>query len=229
MKLKIDKKTRVLLGIFVVMILLGCWRNLRTGISLGQQYLFEKSEGHYENKSSSIIMDKGTEATYFQMVINMKVMHANLVWSEVETEHQIKQEYATITFDDGNVVEGMWFSDMLVDMDYRPLGFGDIGVMYLAGEEIPISDITLSHVLCRLDLGMTSQNGTGYLIVSGAFIYVIGALCFLYPNKMYFMGSRWMFKNPELSSDGEMMQRFGGILTMIVGFAIAVNIFEVIQ
>ena len=73
-------------------------------------------------------------------------------------------------------------------------------------------------------LGHGTENGSGAFIILAIVVYVIGALTFLYPEKMFFLGSRWQFKNPELSEDGKMMEQFGGVVLMIVGFVIALNI-----
>jgi len=65
-----------------------------------------------------------------------------------------------------------------------------------------ISNEALSQYLCQIDRGEMVKNGHIAMVLVGALIYVIGAVTFLFPEKMYFLGSRWRYKNAELSDDG---------------------------
>ena len=47
------------------------------------------------------------------------------------------------------------------------------------------------------------------------FVYLAGAALFLWPERIAFFGSRWMYRSePELSDAGLMWEQFGGLLLM---------------
>lgn len=222
--MKIDKKILVLAMIMVLMIVLGGWRNLRPGIEVGDEFFVQKSAEYYKKGNDEIRLIKGDGFTDFQMVIDGTPRNANLVWSK-RNLFDVEYDYAEIKFEDATI-EGYWFeSNMLVDNKGVPLIYRSYPIsVTVNGEKVPISNVALSNILCRLDLGMVQKNGSGAFIILAIVVYVIGALTFLYPEKMFFLGSRWQFKNPELSEDGKMMEQFGGVVLMIVGFVIALNI-----
>lgn len=122
-------------------------------------------------------------------------------------------------------MEGTWFSgEYLVNDEGIPLIWEEMTIV-VNGEEPPISNETLSNVLCRLDLGETEQNGSIGVILIGALLYVIGAFTFQFPDQMHFGFSGWLYKNPELSEDGRAFEKFGGVVCMAVGFLMAANMF----
>lgn len=57
----------------------------------------------------------------------------------------------------------------------------------------------------------------------GGLLYLIGAVTFLYPEKVHFFGTRWRYKNAELSDDGIMMQMFSAVVMMIMAAIIMMN------
>lgn len=215
-KFKIERKSiLVLAGIFVVLLVIGCFRNLRTGIFVGDKFFYEREAGYYTSGDNEIRMIKGDGFTNFQIVLLEEVRNAGLAWSKKESSYGVEQDYATITFENGTVVEGTWFGEILVGEDGFPLDWG-IAIYTDMQDRVRVSDEALSEVLCELDLGMTPKNGSILVIFCGGLIYLIGALVWLYPEEMYFLGSRWRYKNAELSYDGIMMQRFSAVVMMIM-------------
>ncbi len=225
--MKISKKAMFFIGLLVFLVASGCWRNVRTGIYVGDQFFVEKGDGYYKSGEDELWMTRGDGFTNFKLIQDGGMRSAALVWSRSDRLFDVEHDYATITFADGTVVRGTWFAnDMLVDDSGTPLIFLDYPLMTVTvgGEPVPLSNTDLSHVFCRLDLGMTTKNGSIGFVIIGALIYGFGVLTFLYPEKVYFFGNRWRYRNPELSDDGIMMQQFGGIVCMIVGFVIALNL-----
>lgn len=223
-KFKIENKTIVvLIGIFVVLAIIGCFRNLRTGIFVGDKFFYEREEGYYESGDNEIRMIKGDGFANFQIILHGETRNAGLVWSRKDALFGVEHDYATVTFEDGTVVEGIWFADgMLVDEEGLPLYWG-IAVFTDMQDRVRVSNEELSEVLCKLDLGMTHKNGSISAIICGSFVYLIGALVYLYPEEMYFLGSRWRYKNAELSYDGILVQKFGGILCIVMALILMVN------
>lgn len=225
--MKIDKKISILIGILLILVVIGCWRNVRTGIYIGDKFLVQKEDGYFKAGDDEIRMIRSDGFTNFQMVLNGEVRSAGLVWSRSDRLFDVEHDYAEITFGDGEIVEGTWFAnDLLVNDSGTPLIYLDYPLITITAndEPVPISNITLSNVLCRMDLGMVDKNGSIGFVILGALVYGLGVLTFLFPEKMFFLGSRWQFRNPELSDDGIMMQKFGGVICMIVGFVIALNL-----
>lgn len=223
-KFKIENKTIVvLIGIFVVLAIIGCFRNLRTGIFVGDKFLYERENGYYRSGDNEIRMIKGDGFTSFQIILHGETRNAGLVWSRSDVLHGMEHDYATIKFEDGTVVEGTWFADgMLVDEEGLPLYWG-IAVFTDMQDRVRVSNEELSEVLCKLDLGMTHKNGSISAIICGSFVYLIGVLVYLYPEEMYFLGSRWRYKNAELSYDGILMQMFSAVVMMIIAAVVMIN------
>lgn len=222
-KFKIERKSiLVLAGIFVVLFVIGCFRNLRTGIFVGDKFFYEREEGYYVSGDNEIRMIQGDGFTNFQIVLLEEVRNAGLTWSEEKSSYGVEQDYATITFENGTVVEGTWFGEMLIGEDGLPLDWG-IAIYTDMQDQVRISDEALGEVLCRLDLGMTIKNGSTAFLLLGGLIYLIGAVTFLYPEKVYFFGTRWRYKNAELSDDGIMMQMFSAVVMMIMAAVIMMN------
>ena len=222
-KFKIENKAvLVLTGIFVVLVIIGCFRNLRTGIPVGDKFLIEREEGYYKSGDNEIRMIKGEGFTNFQIVFHEESMNAALEWSEKKALFGAEHDYAIIRFENGTVVEGTWFADTLVHDDGFPMDWG-LTVYTDSQDRVRVSDEALSNVLCKLDLGMTTNNGSVWAIICGGLIYLIGALVWLYPEEMYFLGSRWRYNKAELSDDGIMMQRFSAILMLVMAAFLMIN------
>lgn len=65
------------------------------------------------------------------------------------------------------------------------------------------------------------RRGHPLVLALYTFTYVMGALGFLFPEKMAFFGSRWKFRTePELSDDGLMMAQIGNLFLMVLAVII---------
>ena len=223
-----EKKILILAGIFLFMIIVGCVRNFREGIYILDDFLVQKSEDYFKSGKDEIRLIRASDGTTFELTFNGVTKRATLVWSKSTEFLNVEHDYASVTFDEGVVAEGIWFSDsMLMGLDRMPLSFTmDEKIRFSNGKKISSFEAAkLAEVLCRLDLGDTEKNGDFRLVLMGGLLYVIGALVFLYPDKMHFMGSRWQYKNAELSDDGRLAEQAGGVVMMIVGFVAAINVY----
>ncbi|MBQ7795521.1 MAG: hypothetical protein IJ374_03055 [Lachnospiraceae bacterium] len=225
--MQMKKKTvGIMVGFLALLLVIGCWRNLRPGIFVGDKFLVKKSEEYFKSGDDEIRMIKGDGFTNFQIVMDGEEKTAGLVWSRNDRMYGIEHDYAEITFSDGTVIAGTWFTNMMLvnDKGTPLILLNNPIVISINDEVVPISNETLSNVLCRLDLGMIERNGSGAFVVVGALVYVLGAVTILYPETMHFLGSRWRYRNAELSEDGKMMEQFGGVICMIFGFLVAMNV-----
>jgi len=223
-----EKKILILAGIFLFMIIVGCVRNFREGIYILDDFLVQKSEDYFKSGKDEIRLIRAADGTTFELTFNGVTKRATLVWSKSTEFLNVEHDYASVTFDEGVVAEGIWFSDsMLMGLDRMPLSFTmDEKIRFSNGKKISSFEAAkLAEVLCRLDLGDTEKNGDFRLVLMGGLLYVIGALVFLYPDKMHFMGSRWQYKHAELSDDGRLAEQAGGVVMMIVGFVAAINVY----
>lgn len=221
------KKAAILAGILVILVVIGGFRNMRTGIVVGDTFLYERSDGYFKAGDDEIRVIKGDGFTNFEIVLDGEARRAALSWSRRTGAFgaEIEHDYATLTFDDGTVVEGFWFADVLIDKDGRPVLWANQGEMIVVHDMVRvISNETLSQDLCQIDRGLTVKNGHIAMVLVGALVYVIGAVTFLFPEKMHFLGSRWRYKNAELSEDGIMMEQFGAVICMIMGAVLIVNL-----
>ncbi|MBQ6833417.1 MAG: hypothetical protein IJO55_03240 [Lachnospiraceae bacterium] len=223
-----EKKILILAGIFLFMIIVGCVRNFREGIYILDDFLVQKSEDYFKSGKDEIRLVRASDGTTFELTFNGVTKRATLVWSKSTEFLNVEHDYASVTFDEGVVAEGIWFSDsMLMGLDRMPLSFTmDEKIRFSNGKKSSSFEAAkLAEVLCRLDLGDTEKNGDFRLVLMGGLLYVIGALVFLYPDKMHFMGSRWQYKHAELSDDGRLAEQAGGVVMMIVGFVAAINVY----
>ena len=223
-----EKKILILAGIFLFMIIVGCVRNLREGIYILDDFLVQKSEDYFKSGKDEIRLIRAADGTTFELTFNGVTKRATLVWSKSTEFLNVEHNFASVTFDEGVVAEGIWFSDsMLMGLDGMPLSFEMDEKIRFSNEKKSSSfeAAKLAEVLCRLDLGDTEKNGDFRLVLMGGLLYVIGALVFLYPDKMHFLGSRWQYKHAELSDDGRLAEQAGGVVMMIVGFVAAINVY----
>ncbi len=187
--------------------------------------MVEREDGYFKSGDHEIRMIKGEGFTNFQIVLHGENRTAALQWSRSDVLFDVEHDFATLTFDDGAIIEGTWFSDdILLDKDGLPLGWAN-GFMSADGNAVRvISNEALSNVFCKIALGKTEQNGSIGVVLVGGLIYILGALSFLYPEKVHFFGNRWRYKNAELSDDGIFMEKFGGIIGMVLGAIMVINL-----
>lgn len=79
---KPDKKILILAGIFLLMIVIGCVRNLRQGIYIFDEFLVQKSENLYRSGKDEIRLIRAADGTTFELTFNGITKRATLVWSK---------------------------------------------------------------------------------------------------------------------------------------------------
>lgn len=63
------------------------------------------------------------------------------------------------------------------------------------------------------------------LVIAGMVMYLVGVLVFLFPNESYFFLRRWAYQQPELSDEGIIAEKIGGVAGMLGGIMLITGIF----
>lgn len=132
----------------------------------------------------------------------------------------------TFDFSDGEEISGNWNGQYLLGDDNLPLGWDGITftASYSLGSSLygtetkpPVSNLAYSYVLLQIYLGQYETISIWYAPVFGIIMYILGIICFLYPEETYFLLSRWRYQNPELSESGILIQRIGAAAICLAG------------
>ena len=80
---------------------------------------------------------------------------------------------------------------------------------------------SLAAFLVRIAGEEPTRRGEIGVVFLYAFIYLLGAAQFLWPEQMAFFGHRWQYRNePELSDEGLFMMKLGAVIVMIMGIVL---------
>ena len=205
MKKKLILLVAVLLAAFIPAMAL----NVQRGVPVGETFLPRRSGVLYEkNADYRVALTRGEDETVCEIRLGAQTLSAVLRW---------QGERARVEYDDGAVIEGVWHADdmWLTDEDGRPVAWDDGATVVINGDTVSIGRGALANALCRMDTNATETRGSAAVPLVGALLYVVGAAAFLWPEQTYFLGSRWRFNVAELSEDGKLMQKAGGVITML--------------
>lgn len=205
MKKKLILLVAVLLAAFIPAMAL----NVQRGVPIGESFLPRRSGALYEkNADYRVALTRGEDETRCEIQLGAQTLSAVLRW---------QGERARVEYDDGAVIEGVWRADdmWLTDEDGRPVAWNDGATVTINGDIVSIGRGALANALCRMDTNATEPRGSAAVPLGGALLYVVGAAAFLWPEQTYFFGSRWRFNVAELSDDGKLMQKAGGVITML--------------
>ena len=181
------KKLILLVAVLLAAFIPAMALNVQRGVPVGETFLPRRSGVLYEkNADYRVALTRGEDETVCEIHLGAQTLSAALRW---------QGERARVEYDDGTVIEGVWqtVDKWLTDEDGRPVAWDDGATVVINGDTVSI--------------------GRGALV--GALLYVVGAAAFLWPEQTYFLGSRWRFNVAELSEDGKLMQKAGGVITML--------------
>lgn len=192
------------------------WRNLRKGIFLGNDFFYRVEESLYQKNSANYIRSVPEDGgAGFVIFLNGKEQTASL---------QRQEDFVSITYGDGTVIEAVWNGQWFCDRETGyPMTF-DVAVTF--GDEIPeIGKPAISNALCRIVWGDLEPRGSAALILVGGLLYALGAVSFLFPNQAHFFLRRWAYRQAELSEDGVLAEKIGGVVGMAVGVVVMLGLF----
>lgn len=212
-----QNKKLYIVFVFVLIIVLAfsCWINFRDGIYIGDRFFYIVDDTLYKNnKDNNISLQENDDSTEFDIYLDREHQNANIRW---------ESDKAIITYDDNTVIEGTWDGDWLWGNDEIPILPETLAVV---GDERPqIDKITIGYALCKIDRHETSTRGSVGIMIFGAVAYLLGALAFIFPNKVHFFMRKWAYKNAELSDSGVLAEKIASVIIMLAGIVLMLGLF----
>ena len=205
----------VFISVLIVVLALSCWINFRNGIYIGDRFFYMVDDTLYKNnKNNNISLQENNNSTEFDIYLDREHQNASVRW---------EGDKAVITYDDNTVIKGTWDGNWLHGDDEIPI-LPETRVV--VGDERPqIDKITIAYALCKIDRGETSTRGSVGIVIFGAAAYLLGALAFVFPNKVHFFMRKWAYKNAELSDEGVLAEKIGSVIIMLAGIVLMLGLF----
>ena len=206
------KRAAALALLLLALLFSSIWLNARRGVPLDGKFFVQKNALTFRaGRDNIIVLSRDSEnSTAIELLLRGEASTARLTWSA---------SVACVEYEDGETIQGRWNGERLTDDNGIPLSFRDGVSITVNGEPAPIGRYALADALCRMDSGATESSGSISLTLGGALIYLLGAFQFLWPEKAFFFCSRWMYAQAELSEEGRLFTRLGGIAILLCGAA----------
>lgn len=171
------------------------------GLRGEEVYPFYDEEGREIGETHSLISESG------------KVLEFREVWHEYPERGAAKRREVLLqagsTISSRDYDQGLFVNaegDYLLNPEvlfFIPWGNRMVGKNVVAG------------ALIRMMTQPPAVRGHWVVSLIYAALYMMGAAVYLWPEKMAFLGSRWRYQTePELSDDGIVMEKAGGVLMM---------------
>ena len=64
-------------------------------------------------------------------------------------------------------------------------------------------------------------------VVVGAVLYIFSSLGFLFPSEVHFLLKGWKYEKPELSGDGEIMEKFGALIGLVLSALVMLQMIQI--
>ncbi len=81
------------------------------------------------------------------------------------------------------------------------------------------------HIYDKLE-PKTKSILSWFMLFIGMFVYGLSILQILYPNEFFFFCSKWMFEEPKLSEEGELIYRIVAGCIAIIGWILATGLLD---
>ena len=143
-----------------------------------------------------------------------EIWYDNPDWSSPEPKTILLQEGVRLKYDDFN-------RNLFVNEDGEYLmNAQDVPMLHWSGSTWYGRSSVAGHLI-NIAHGEISRRGHIAGVLLYAFIYLLGAVNFLWPQELAFLGKRWQFKEePELSDEGLFMAKLGSIIIMVMGVVV---------
>lgn len=205
MKKKLILLVAALLAAFIPAMAL----NLQRGVTVSDTFLPRRSDALYEkNADYRVALTRGENETRCDVHLGEETLCASIAW---------QGENVRVEYDDGALIEGVWFSDDtgLTSRDGMPIGWMDGLTIVVNDETARIGRGALANALCHMDRNVTQPRGSAAVPLLGVLFYALGAASLLWPEQVFFFGSRWRYSVAELSEEGIAVQKAAGIVMLI--------------
>lgn len=181
------------------------------GVYLGDRFFARGQGGVFACGADSIRMEKADSGASFEIQLDGQALSATLAQED---------ETIRLTFSDGRMVEGVGDGERLYDAQGLPLSWADSVTVTVGNERAPVNVYTLSNGLYRLYAGTLERRGEPLVILLAALLYGLGLLHLLWPERMFFLFSRWRYSHAELSDEGRLAQQLGGAVWIAVSVGV---------
>lgn len=181
------------------------------GVRLGDRFFARGLGDVFTCGADSARMRKAASGASFEIQLDGQALSAALAQED---------ENIRLTFSDGRMVEGVGDGEALYDAQGVPLLWSDGITVTLNDERAPVGVYTLSNGLYRMYAGALERRGESLMIAVAALLYGLGLLNLLWPDRMFFLFSRWQYSHAELSDAGRLAQQLGGVLLLAVGVGV---------
>jgi len=144
-----------------------------------------------------------------------EIWYDNPEWSTPEAETIQLYEGIRLQYEDFN-------RNLFVNEDGEYLmNAQDLPMMRWSDDTTWYSRNSVASYLVRVANGEADRRGHIAAVLLYAFIYLLGAVQFLWPQELAFFGHRWRFQTePELSDAGLFMLQLGAVLAMAMGVVV---------
>ncbi len=171
------------------------------GLRGEEVYPFYDEEGRELGESRSLISESG------------KLLEFREVWHEHPERGAAKRR--VVLLQDGAVISSRDYDQGLFINEAGDYLINPEALFFIPWGSRMVGKNVVAGALIRMMTQPPASRGYWAMTLVYAALYIMGAAVFLWPEKMAFLGSRWRYQTePELSDEGIMMEKAGGILMM---------------
>ena len=210
----------VIAVIFTLSFLYSLRRNLPNGIYVDDEFFYLISGTLLESDEKNQISLKANDSEIdFTITLNGSVQKAKL---------KSEGSHVSIDYENGPSIDGEWSGERIINDEGMPLEFDlDEITVWTDGKssKTNLRYSSLSNALYQISQNQLTKRNSIWTILLGISFYAIGALEFLYPNTYHFFLRGWRYKKAELSEEGAITEKIGGIIVMIIALVAITGIF----
>ena len=209
----------MMLAGLVLLIIFGCMRNCRRGITAGVDFLYRRTDTLYSDGTSHIAL--GTIGEQVLCEMSLRGYAQSAVITATGNRRDGNPEYQ-VELENGSVVTGyLTPSGTFYNHDWQ------LPVIITVGDDYELRDEWVAGCAVKAAFGDEETNGSGWFVFLGALFYGIGMLMWLFPEQTHELtsfGRRLMYQDASLTADGVVMVQVAGIVVMLLGAALGLRL-----
>ena len=212
------KKTsvRLLVGLMLICIVINVCRYIRVGLFIGDDTFVAKRDSEfYKGGKCEVKVDNQRNCINYQVTYGNMKKDMTLYW---------EGEKAILNFSDGKKITGYFKDGEIVDED-GDICYIDTNTYFNEGtqtESFPLNEYDLAVFACKAYNGEIQKYGSVqlYMWLIPILVFIFGMVCIYFPNKLNFFLSNKKQEDTELLEKKLRVKKLGGILLIIVGYAV---------